>query len=524
VSGRVDPAASRFPAALAGVLALAFALRAWNPAAGLPSVLPPEDPAVAFGTVRLALDHGTFGPLRDGAFSILTGLAGIFLWIFRGDVPGGPLAAALADPIPFWTAGRLVAALFGAATVALLAGAAQRAGLGAGRWVATLLLSVAAAHVAWSRLFLPDVAGAFFAVAALRGPASSGARAGLAAAAWLAGAPFVALALALVVASDATPRGRIAVVLAATALAAALDPAGAVGRLAGAAGVGPASARAFLDGLVDSVAPASAVLAGLGAAWVLRRGGREVRAHAVFALGAAVAAIAAGDTSPRAGVALLPSVALLAAVALERLARTALGDRRRAGVAVLGVGVVLVAEPAADSVAWVRAQRGPDTRDAAAAWLADNVAHQTSVVVPAAEGTVDVARVPLPRMRPLLRDLADRAAAAGSARAWWWELLAEERVTPPVYDVLVVDEARGGGGLDVYREVGAEFVVLPAPGSASLVEGTGGPHAEATRRGLRAELVGSPEARLEATFRAGGNAARGPDLEIWRITGGAAPP
>jgi hypothetical protein len=527
------------------VAAAAAALRGFRPEAGLPSILAPEDPAAGLAALRTTPEGGALGPLADGAGSLALALAGAAMRLeaaARRDA-GDWLAGVVADPAAFWVVGRLVSAAFGTATVVLVAAAARREGFRSGALAAALLLAIASPHVGLSRLLLPDAAAACCALAAiLLAPCASRAgRAGFvaaAAAAWAGGAPPLPLAVALLVALGAgEPRRGAGALLLPALVAVALDPGAAwqgaravesfAGRVADGAGVAAAgsgaAAAAMLRAVRDALGPGTVVLAAFAIGRAALRGPTAPRAHAVFV--ACVLAFAAlrADPSPRAWLAALPSAALLAGTTLETLARRVTTGAARVAAGVIAAAAVLAVEPASTSVAWIRAQRGEDTRSLAAGWIRAHVAHRTRIVVPAASGVPDTPCVPLPASP---RTVADAAERSRGGRAWYWRLAERRPPEPPFYGLVVVDESIGWGSLPGYRDTGAEVVVLPRPGPPSPIEGANPPSLDEARRRLRRELLAAPDMDIAATLLRGEDAPRGPDLEIWRVTppGGRARP
>lgn len=544
---RIRSGAAGEALALALVVAAALLLRLWNLGAGLPELRFPEDPVASLAALRWRFERGSFGPLRDGLHSLTLAIEGLAIHLRRASVDGSLTWGAtvlrlVQDPLPFWTSARWTSALLGASTAVVVWAAARREGRRVGAVVAAVLLAVCTPHVAASHRLTSDVAGAFFAAAALLVATGEGVRSrrnrafavALAGSAILSGVPALPLVATLALAGG--PRdarsARWGVLTGAIVVAWALDWGGAVRDAAalihavGDAAIEPAAASRSVIGawaaagrdLERALGPAALALAALGGARALYSGSPSLRAHVVLGLsGIAIAPFTASDVPFRAWLYLVPTIALLAGVATEDLARRTF-TRPALVAAVVGVvGLALSAGSSLKSAAWVRREASPDTGARAARWLEEHAPPNTVVALPGRGEAGDVPAVPLRATTKHLEGMATLASAANNGRAWYWEARRLHETEQPAYELVVVPAAGPWASLDGYEARGVDFVVLPRPSQDALGLEAAESDVASSRQLLRAELVTSPRARIVVTLLAAEEGAPGPDLEIWQL-------
>ncbi|GJM43622.1 MAG: hypothetical protein DHS20C21_04640 [Gemmatimonadota bacterium] len=520
---------------LAGLAALAlgaFGLRVLWIGFGLPETQPEERWVTTFSSLGWSMGPGGVQPLAGGVHQCLLWLesVGAFLALrVLGLVndPGEFATWLAGDPTQFLTVARIGAALAGAATVVVLARhAAAEVSVRAG-WVAGLFLAVAGTHVELSRRVSGDAVQVLLIGLVWLAIADEAARrrrwpgwalALLLGATLRCGWPSVLLLIPYVVALRPLGGRTLGAAAAGLVLAAIPDPLGLLGlgvwgafAIPNGDTIGGAFAELARTG--GAMGPAMALLAVLGIAlgWLAKR--PVVAWHAGFALAVIVAGVyrIPGETGLHA---LLPSVCLLAGVALDDLAQRLRPLGRGVVPAAAVLAAVVALEPAWTSFRSNRQDAQPTTVSLAAAWIRSHLEHRSVVVCP---GTVELYGAPLVPIPNLKKNLKERAAYLenmGAREAVYWSHRVEA-LAPPLYDLRVVEASGVWPSMAVAREWGVEYAVIP---TGDFVGGGGKALSQAkwSRRHFYEELLNAPQVELLGTFEPD-DTVRGPSLELWRI-------
>jgi hypothetical protein len=464
-----------------------LALRAWSVSYGLPDLYHPDEPRIVERAVRF--HQGDLNPRFFNWPSLYMYLvAGAYGLVF-GASPDGVAGTFARDPAPFYLVGRLLTALFGTATLAVLYFIGRIAYGRAVASVAASLLAVDLLHVRDSHWVTTDVPLTFL-VALATFHALRYWRGGRSADAWAAG-------LVAGLATSMKYPGGLAFlgVLVAHAARQAGRPGWrrAVGRdtvvAAGLAGAGFVlgtpfallTPTAFVRGVVDELRQVHTVqfgneadapgylfhlayslpeamgwpvylLALAGLAWsVVARGAREAVLLA-FAVPYLLLILTWSSRFERYVIPLLPCLTLLAAVALVRgvgwlAERGRLASTPWRGIVLAGAAALLVAPALGRVVAYHRLLARPDTRELGSGWIERQVPPGARIALEPytlslpvahrqlreAPGTLAGLQQPLPATSPMQR--------AGREGGYWLVRL-------DTYD------------LDLLVEDGVEYVVL----------------------------------------------------------------
>ncbi len=555
-------------AVFAGVLAVAFGVRLAGITFGLPHVYHPDEGFEVYRAVRLGMGGFDFTRVAKGGYYFLL-FAEYGLYFLKLLITGEVRSVSdfalhfITSPESFWKIGRFTTALFGTLTVLVvwIQGrriAGSRAGL-LGAW----FLALAYRHVVDSHYITVDVPMTLFTFLAivmivedvsLRSRLNPWLFALVAAFAVLNKLPAVILfvpyflgaylrggwrrkrgvltwptlgpvALTAGIFLIANPGFVMNFMRMVALLSVSVAPAAPPG------GVGPAAAAtnlwAFYWGvLLESQGPASLSLSLLGIALMLIRRSREAILHASF-LVLFFLLIAMTSSShlyySRYVVPLLPGLCLFAGLGLDDLIGRLRIRRRLETVLAVFVGVLLVVEPAWDSVQWDRQQRRTDTRTLAAEWVEAHVPHGTRVLLEGFPEEVAQLAVPLRNTKRNIREMIARLEESDPGKAMFWGLKVASQ-DKPMYDLVTVRHDEGWGTLGQYVEAGVEVAVLRrrffVPGGHSAAKFTASQ--VATRQRFYADLQAAPEARLAAAFAASRTGAPGYDIEIWLL--GSGPP
>jgi hypothetical protein len=454
---------------LALVLAVGLALRAWSVSYGLPDLYHPDEPRIVERAVRF---HG--GDLNPRFFNwpslYMYVMAGVYGLVF-GASSGGVAGAFARDPALFYLVGRLVTALFGTATIAVLYFTGRLAYGPVVGILAAALLAVDLLHVRDSHWVTTDVPLTFLvALATLYAlrywrsgrridAGAAGLAAGLATSMkYPGGLAFLELVVAQALRRPAEPAWR-RVVGRDTVTAAGL---GAVGFVLGTP-FALLTPVAFVRGVLDEVREVNTVqfgneadipgylfhlayslpqamgwplyllaLAGLG--WALAR--REARETILVAFAVPYALVIATWSSrfERYAIPLLPCLTLLAAAVVVRgvgwlsaRPRGVAGPRR--ALVLAGVAALLVAPGLARVAQYHRLLARPDTRVLGSEWVERHVPPGTRIALEPFSLRLPVAREQLkagPGSVAHLPQLRPNAATSGSPGAddgYWVERL-----------------------------------------------------------------------------------------------------
>jgi hypothetical protein len=553
-------------AVFAGVLAVAFGVRLAGLTFGLPHVYHPDEGFEVYRAVRLGMGGFDFTRVAKGGYYFLLfaeyGLYFLKLLI-TGKVHGASDFALhfITSPESFWKIGRFTTALLGTLTVLVVwfqgrRIAGSRAGL-LGAW----FLALSFRHVIDSHYITVDVPMALFTFLAivmivedvsLRSRLNPWLFALVAAYAVLNKLPAVILfityflgaylrggwrrkrgvltgstlgpvALAAAIYIIANPGFVLNFMRMVALVSASVAPAASTG------GVEPAAAAtnlwAFYWGvLVESQGPASLSLSFLGIALMLIHRSRAAVLHASF-LVLFFLLIAATSSShlyyARYVIPLLPGLCLFAGLGLDDLISRLRVGRRLETVLAVFVGVLLVVEPAWDSVQWDRQQMRTDTRTLAAEWIEAHVPHGARVLLEGSPEETAQLAVPLRDTKRNIREMIARLEESDPGKAMFWQLKAAAQ-EKPMYDLVTVRHDEDWGTLAQYVEAGVQVVVLRrqffvagGPSTAKFAASQ-----VATRHRFYADLQAAPEARLAAAFAASPGGAPGYDIEIWLLGSG----
>ena len=395
------------------VLFLGLALRAWSAAYGLPDLYHPDEPRIVERAVRF--HQGDLNPRFFNWPSLyMYAMAGVYGLAF-GALPGGVAGAFGRDPALFYVVGRLVTALFGTATLAVLYCTGR---LAYGRAVGILaagFLAVDLLHVRDSHWVTTDVPltflvalGTFLALRYWRDgrlfdACAAGLVAGLATSMkYPGGLAFLALLAAHAARRPAWPAWRRVV---------GRDTIAAAGLATGGFVLGTPYALltpvAFVRGVLDELREVHTVqfgneaaapgylfhlayslpeamgwplyllaLAGLG--WALARRAAREAVLLAFAVPYLLVIVSWSSRFERYAIPLLPSLTLLAAVALVGAvawvaARARLAPGRWPAIALAAGAMLLVVPSLARVIAYHQLLAQPDTRELGAGWIERHV-------------------------------------------------------------------------------------------------------------------------------------------------------
>jgi hypothetical protein len=454
--------------ALALVLTIGLALRAWSASYGLPDLYHPDEPRIVERAVRF--HEGDLNPRFFNWPSLyMYVIAGVYGLVF-GASSDGVSGAYARDPALFYLVGRLVTALFGTATLAVLYATGRLAYGPAVGILAAALLAVDLLHVRDSHWVTTDVPLTFlvalatlFALRYWRAgrrvdAGAAGLVTGLAISMkYPGGLAFLGLLVAHALRRPTEPPWR-RVVGRDTATAAAL---GAVGFVLGTP-FALLTPVAFVRGVLDEVREVNTVqfgneadvpgylfhlayslpqamgwplylLALAGLVWaVTRREAREAILLA-FAVPYLLVIVTWSSRFERYVIPLLPCLTLLAAAVVVRGAGW-LSERRRVAwlrpsVVLAGVAVLLVAPGLARVAQYHRLLARPDTRVLGSEWVERHVPPGTRIALEPFSLRLPVAREQLQAgpgrvaHLPQLRPDAAPSGSPGAGDGYWVERL-----------------------------------------------------------------------------------------------------
>jgi hypothetical protein len=563
-----DPKPGRAEIAfVSAVVAAALGLRLWGIAFGLPHVYHHDEGFEIYRAIRLGMggfDLDRTG--KGGLYFILFLEYGAYFAFLRITGAVGSVAEFAQrfaeDASTFWLLGRTTVAVMGAATVALVAWQARRMRGVRAAVLAGLFLAASTQHVEDSHFATVDVPMTLFTFAAVvlivedvtgRRRLNPWGFAAVAAFATLNKIPAALLFIPYFLGAYLRdgwlgPRGVLRPsTLAIPALAAILFAVANPGvwlqwgktmaMLSGAVGVAtPASGWRqepganrwlfYLGEIVSSQGIGGLALAGVGAVLGARARCRGTWLHLAFL--AAFLTVLSASGSPhlyygRYVLPLLPGIALLAALGLDRLATQVAGAGARGHVLAAGLALLVIASPLAASIRVSSKLAGPDTRTQALDWVRSHVPAGSRVLLEGSAEDLAQLVIPLPPSPAFVERMIEDIATRDPGKASFWRIKART-LQEPTYDLLTVDHLAPWESLSAYEARGASWIVIRRDRFDGRPDSKYAAEILASRHRFYRELRASPQWRERISFPTGGELA-GHDLEVWeRLAAPAAGP